>query len=65
VDAVELWQAEGMTDGFGATYAVPVPVDGPWQLEITRSYELTRTGTAPGAPATEHVSYDSTMTLGS
>ena len=64
-DAVELWQAEGMTDGFGATYAVPVPVDGPWQLDLTRSYDLTRTGTAPGAPATEHVSYDATMTLGS
>jgi hypothetical protein len=64
-DAVELWQAEGRTDGFGATYAVPVPVDGPWQLDITRSYDLSRTGTAPAAPATEHISYDSTVTLGS
>ena len=64
-DPVELWQAEGMTAGFGATYAVPVPVDGPWQLDITRSYDLTRDGSAPGAPATEHFSYHSTVTLGS
>jgi hypothetical protein len=64
-DAVELWQAEGLSDGFGATYAVPVPVDGPWQLDITRSYDLTRDGTAPGAPATEHIEYASTVTLGS
>jgi hypothetical protein len=64
-DPVELWQAEGMTDGFGATYAVPVPVGGPWQLEITRSYDLTRDGSAPGAPATEHFTYNSTVTFGS
>jgi hypothetical protein len=64
-DPVELWKAENVADGFGATYAVPAPVDGPWQLDITRSYDLTRTGTAPGAPATEHLSYDSTVTLGS
>lgn len=64
-DAVELWQAEGMTDGFGATYAVPVAVEGPWRLDITHSYDLTRDGSAPGAPATEQVSYHSTVTFGS
>ena len=62
---VELWQAEGMADGFGATYAVPAPVGGPWQLDITRSYDLTRNGSAPGAPGTEHIDYDSTVTFGS
>ena len=64
-DPVELWQAEDMTDGFGATYAVPVPVAGPWQLDITRTYDLTRDGSAPGAKATEHLTYRSTVTFGS
>jgi hypothetical protein len=64
-DPEELWQAENLVDGFGATYAVPVPVDGPWQLDITRTYDLTRDGVAPGAPATEHVSYHSSVTIGS
>lgn len=64
-DPVELWQAEDLTEGFGATYAVPAPAGGPWQLDITRAYDLTRDGSAPGAPASEHVTYHSTVTFGS
>jgi hypothetical protein len=63
-EPVELWQSES-ADGFGATYAVPAPVGGPWQLDITRSYDLTRDGSAPGAPATERLTYNSTVTFGS
>jgi hypothetical protein len=64
-EPVELWQAESGTDGFGATYAAPVPADGPWQLDISRTYDLTRNGSAPGAPASERVRYHSTLTFGS
>ncbi len=64
-DPEELWHA-GKTPGrFQTIYAVPVPAEGPWELELTHSYELTRDGLAPGAPASEQLRYHSTLTIGS
>lgn len=64
-DPEELWRSDDTPGRFAATYAVPVPAEGPWSLDVTRTYDLTRDGVAPGAPATEQVRYHSTLTFGS
>jgi hypothetical protein len=64
-DPEELWQRGETPGGSLTTYAVPVPADGPWKLDITRTYDLTRSGVAPGAPATHQIRYHCTVTLGS
>ena len=62
----ETLQHAGETPGrFETVYAVPVPAEGPWVLDVTHSYDLTRDGLAPGAPASKQLRYHSTLTIGS
>ena len=63
-ETVELSHVEDAS-GSHATYAVPAAAKGPWELELTRTYDLTRTGTAPGAPATRSARYYTILTFGS
>jgi hypothetical protein len=61
----ELQPDEDPTDGLAATYAVPASATGPWELTVEHTWDLTRDGSAPGAPAAEQITYDQTVTFGS
>jgi hypothetical protein len=64
-DAVVLAETDLAADVHTATYAVPAEVGAEVDIDIVRTYELTRQdGDAAGAPDTERVTYRATVRTG-
>lgn len=60
-----LLEEELPSAGYAGTLAVPTTGDAPTDVGITHSYSLARRGSGGGAPATEDVTFDATVSVAS